>query len=115
LGRLVSATTLQPVFRRRRFADVVSRQLDLFEQDSAALILACVQAEAAYDRAEREEAEERFGDYQSLVETGTTELASLRDHFAATLGEAAAERYEAEFNRAVHKRFPRFALEIENT
>jgi len=103
------------VFRRRPFADVISRQLDLFERDSAALILACVQAEAAYERAERDEAEERFGDYQELVETGTEELASLRDHFAATLGEAAGDQYEAEFNRAVRKRFPRFALEIENT
>ena len=103
------------MFRRGRFADVVSRQLDLFEKESAALILACVEAEAAYDQAERDEAEERFGDYQGLVETGTEELASLRDHFAATLGEAAAEQYETEFNRAVHKRFPRFALEIENS
>jgi hypothetical protein len=106
---------LGQVFRRGRFADVISRQLDLFEKQSAALILACVEAEAAYDQAERDEAEERFGDYQHLVETGTEELASLRDHFAATLGEPAAEQYEAEFNRAVHKRFPRFALEIENT
>jgi len=103
------------MLRRRRFADVISRQLDLFERDSAALILACVEAEAAYDRAERDEAEERFGSYQELVETGTEELASLRDHFAATLGEAAAEQYEKEFNRAVLKRFPRFALDIENT
>jgi len=103
------------VFRRGRFADVISRQLDLFERESAALILACVEAEAAYDQAERDEAEQLFGDYQGLVETGTEELASLRDHFAATLGEAAAEQYEREFNRAVHKRFPRFALEIENS
>jgi hypothetical protein len=102
------------VFRRGRFADVVSRQLDLFERESAALILACIEAEAAYDRAERDEAEERFGDYQELVDTGTEELVGLRDHFAATLAEGAAEQYEAEFNRAVHKRFPRFALDIEN-
>jgi hypothetical protein len=103
------------VFRRQRFGDVIARQLDLFEQESAALILACVEAEAAYDRAEREDAEERFGDYQLLVEAGTEELAALRDNFAATLGDAAAEEYEAEFNRAVRKRLPRFALEIENT
>jgi hypothetical protein len=103
------------VFRRQRYADVISRQLGLFEQSSAALILACVEAEAAYDQAERDEAEERFGDYQELVETGTEELANLRDHFAATLGEAAKDQYEAEFNRAVLKHFPRFALEIENT
>lgn len=100
---------------RRRFGDVISRQLDLFVRDNLALLEECDEAERAYDRADREEAEERFGDYQGLVETGTEQLASLRDHFAATLGEAAGEQYEAEFNRAVHKRFPRFALEIENT
>jgi Tfp pilus assembly protein PilF len=102
------------VFRRQRFADVIARQLDLFQREHADLIRECEQAESAYDRAERTDAEERFGDYQDLVETGTEALADLRDHFASTLGDEAAERYEAEFNRAVEKRLPRFALEIEN-
>jgi hypothetical protein len=93
---------------------VISRQLDVFEQDNAALIRECELAESAYDNAEREEAEERFGAYQDLVETGTELLADLRDNFAATLGETAAEEYQAEFNRAVTKRLPRFGLEIEN-
>jgi hypothetical protein len=74
----------------------------------------CAVAEAAYDRADRDEAEERYGDYQDLVETGTELLADLRDNFASTLDERAAERYEAEFNRAVARRLPRFSLEIEN-
>jgi hypothetical protein len=102
------------IFRRRRFADVVSRQLDLFEQEHRGLIEDCDAAERAYDRADRDEAEERYGDYMDLVETGTEVLADLRDHFAATLGEDAAEDYEDAFNRAVAKRLPRFALEIEN-
>jgi hypothetical protein len=38
----------------------------------------------------------------------------LRDHFAATLDEDADEEYEETFNRAVLKRFRRFALEIED-
>ncbi len=102
------------MFRRQRFADLISRQLDLFQREQAELIRQCEDAESAYDRAERDEAEERFGDYQDLVETGTEALADIRDHFAVTLGEEATERYEAEFNRAVDKRLPRFALEIEN-
>jgi hypothetical protein len=102
------------VFRRQRFADVISRQLDLFERDSAELISACATAEGVYDEAERDEAEERYGDYQDLVETGTELLADLRDHFASSLDEAAADRYEVEFNQAVRKRLPRFGLEIEN-
>ena len=103
------------MFRRRRFADVIDRQLDLFVRDELDLLDACDVAERAYDRAGRGEAEERFGDYQELVETGTEILADLRDNFASTLDEAAAEEYEAEFNRVVAKRLPRFGLEIENT
>jgi hypothetical protein len=102
------------MFRRGRFADVISRQLDLFEREHRGLIEDCVAAERAYDRADRDEAEERYGDYMDLVETGTELLADLRDHFARTLAEDAAEEYEAAFNRAVAKRLPRFALEIEN-
>lgn len=102
------------MFRRRRFADLISRQLDLFEQEQAELIHDCVEAERAYDRADRDEAEERYGDYVDLVETGTELLADLRDAFKLTLDEGTAEEYEAAFNRAVVKRLPRFGLEIEN-
>jgi hypothetical protein len=86
----------------------------LFEREHAELIAECVEAERAYDAAGRDEAEERYADYLDLVETATEELAALRDNFAAAMTEAAAERYEAEFNRAVLKRLPRFALEIED-
>ena len=100
---------------KRRFADLIARQLDLFVRDNLALLEECDEAERAYDRAGREEAEERFGHYQDLVETGTEILAELRDNFASTLDEAAAEEYEDAFNRSVTKRLPRFGLEIENT
>ena len=102
------------MFRRRRFGDLISRQLDLFVQENAELIRDCEEAEAAYSRAERDEAEELYGDYQDLVETGTEILADLRDNFALPLGEPESDAYEAEFNREVVKRLPRFALEIEN-
>ena len=102
------------MLRRRRFAEVIARQLDLFAVENAELIRECEQAERAYDRAPRDEAEERYGDYVDLVETGTEVLADVRDHFAQTLDEQAAEEYEAEFNRAVVKQLPRFGLEIEN-
>jgi hypothetical protein len=102
------------VLRRRRFSDLISRQLDLFVQENGELIRECEEAEAAYDRAERDDAEELYGDYQDLVETGTETLADLRDNFALTLDESESDAYETEFNRAVAKRLPRFALEIEN-
>ena len=103
------------ILRRRRFADVVARQLDLFEREHRGLIDACAKAERAYDRADRDEAEERYGDYIDFVETGTELLAELRDNYARTLDDGAAEEYEGTFNRAVLKRLPRFALEIEDT
>ena len=99
---------------RRRFGQVIGRQLDLFEHDYAELIADCEHAENAYDRAPRDEAEERYGDYVDLVETATEALADLRDHYAAALDEQAADDYKAAFNRAVLRRLPRFALEIEN-
>jgi hypothetical protein len=102
------------MFRRRRFADLISRQLELFEQEHADLISDCIEAEEAYNRADRDEAEELYGDYVDRVEAGTELLAALRDTFKRTLDEETAEEYEAEFNRAVVKRLPRFGLEIEN-
>jgi hypothetical protein len=102
------------VFRRRRYADVIDRQLELFRREQTNLFGEIEAAEAKYDRADRDEAEELYGDYQDLVETGTEILADLRDHFKWSLGKQAAEQYEAEFNDAVRKDFPRFALEIEN-
>jgi hypothetical protein len=97
-----------------RFADVITRQLEIFEREQADLIAECDAAERAYDAAERDEAEELYGDYQDLVESGTEVLAALRDNFASTLGEEVAEEYEDEFNRAVLRRLPRFALEIQD-
>ena len=99
---------------RRRFTDVIAAQLDLFGRDQAELIRECEEAERAYDAAPREEAEERYGDYLDLVETGTEILADMRDHYAATLEERAGEAYVSAFNRAVARRLGRFALEIEN-
>ena len=100
--------------RRPRFTELIDRQLDLFEREHRGLIDDCIAAEQSYTRAERDEAEERYGDYVDLVETGTELLADLRDNFAATLDEDAADEYTGAFNRAVLKRFRRFALEIED-
>ncbi|MFL5945774.1 MAG: hypothetical protein ACJ74D_08760 [Gaiellaceae bacterium] len=100
--------------RRARFVDVIDRQLDLFEREHRGLIDDCIAAEQAYNEAERDEAEERYGDYVDLVETGTEVLADLRDNFAATLDDDAADEYTDAFNRAVLKRLRRFALEIED-
>jgi hypothetical protein len=100
--------------RRARFGDVIERQLDLFAREHRGLIDDCIAAERSYNRAERDEAEERYGDYVDLVETGTELLADLRDNFASTLDDETADEYTAAFNQTVLKRFRRFALEIED-
>lgn len=102
------------ILGRGRFTDVIARQLDVFADDDAELIEECREKERAYNRAERDEAEEAYGDYMDAVETATEALADMRDRFARTLDESLAERYEDEFNRAVRKRWPPFGLEIEN-
>ena len=99
---------------RRRFADLIARQLDVFAADEAVLLGEVREAEQAYNRAERDEAEEKYGDYVDVVETATEALADMRDRFARTLDEQYAEEYEAAFNRAVKRRWPPFGLEIEN-
>ena len=70
-------------------------------------------ARARTTRADRDEAEELYGDYVDAVETGTELLADIRDHYARTLDDA-GRATSREFNRAVARRLPAFALEIEN-
>ena len=101
-------------FRRDPFRDVVARQLDLFVEDEADLLEECREKSRAYERADREDREEAYGDWSDAVETATEALADMRDRFARTLDEEAAEAYEDSFNRAVQKRWPELGLEIEN-
>ena len=100
--------------RRNPFRDLIARQLDLFVEDEADLLEACREKARSYERAPREDAEEAYGDFVDAVETATEALADMRDRFARTLDEDAAETYEDSFNRAVQKRWPELGLEIEN-
>jgi hypothetical protein len=95
-----------------RFAELIERQLDLFEEEDADFLARVDEAERAYDRADREDAEEVFGRFQELVEFGTETLAEMRDAYARTLEPEDAEEYVTEFNRSVVDRLPRFSLEI---
>ncbi len=99
--------------RGGRFAELVARQLVLFEEESADLIRECEDAERAYDRAQRDEAEERYGEVLDLVETAADRLAELRDGYAEGLDDDVAERYRAAFDAAAVRRFPRFAAGLE--
>jgi hypothetical protein len=101
-------------FRRARFGEVIGRQLDLFEREHRDVIEESGAKLRLYNAADRDDAEELYGDYLDAVETGTEILADLRDHFAQTLDESESERYLAEFDRTVARRLPEYALEIEN-
>ena len=98
--------------RRSRFAQLIDAQLDLFEQEHRAVIDDVRDRLEAYNRADRAEAEELYGDYVDAVETGTEILADMRDHYAATLDDA--DEYIQAFNSAVARRLPEYSLEIEN-
>ena len=98
---------------RGRFVDLVERQIALFTAENEGLIRDTEAALAAYNRARRDEAEERYGDYLDLIETGTDALVELRDNFASSLAEDSYEEYHEVFNRIVRKRLPRFGLELD--
>lgn len=99
---------------RRRFGELIDRQLDLFEQDNTELFERLEDAEDEYRRAGRGEAEERFGDLQEFLAEGSETLVELRDTYAETLDDKAAEEYTAAFDFAVLRRFPQFALELDD-
>jgi hypothetical protein len=103
------------VFRRRRFREVIERQLAFFEQDDFDLLTDVDRALEKYDGAERDEAEELYGDYQLTIEAATDRLAELRDTYARTLDERQAERFVREFNDAVVERWRDLALTIEES
>jgi hypothetical protein len=99
-------------FGRARFGELINRQLDLFVRDHAGVIEEVNAKLRLYDAAGRDEAEELYGDYLDAVETGTEILADMRDHYARSVDDP--EDYLREFNKAVLRRLPPFALEIEN-
>jgi hypothetical protein len=98
---------------RRRFSKLIDRQLDLFAEDHAGLLERIAEAREAYERAPRDDAEDRFGDYQAWSADGTDILVQVRDGYASTLDDDAAAEYEAAFNRAVRRRFRELALPVE--
>lgn len=103
-------------FRRdRRFDDLASRQLDLFETDEADLLAEIAEAEDAWSRAPREEAEERYGDYQLAVDAAADRLLDIRESYAGTLGEdVVADAYRASFNRAALRRYRRLSTLLDD-
>ena len=97
------------MFRRGRFDELVTRQLDLFSSDEAALLEEATQADAAWTNAAADESEELYGDYQLVVDAIADRLLDIRETYAATLDDASAEEYRASFTRAARRRFPGYS------
>ncbi len=95
--------------RRGPFDDLVDRQLDLFAVDEDDLLREADDAEAAWTRAGREDAEEAYGDYQLVVDALADRLLDIREGYASTLDEAVVDGYRAAFSRAATRRFGRYA------
>ena len=94
---------------------MIERQLGFFVEDDSDLLDEVDRRFEAYDRADRDEAEELYGDYQLAIEAATDRLAELRDTYARALEEADAEQYVREFNDAVVGRWRELSLTIEES
>jgi hypothetical protein len=92
-------------FRRRRFAALVDRQLDLFAADEAGLLEEARCAEDVWTRSGRDDSEEAYGDWQLVVDAIGERLLDLRETYAATLDDDAGSDYRGAFGRAAASRF----------
>ncbi len=102
------------MLRRGRFRDVVDRQLDLFATDEAELLREAEEADAAWTKADADETEELYGDYQLVVDAIGERLYDIRESYAGTLDEYAAEEYRGAFDAAARKRFKRLTAFLED-
>jgi hypothetical protein len=91
------------------FRELVERQLALFAEDEAELLREAVDAEAAWNEAGRDVAEEAYGDYQLVVDAIADRLLDVREAYAATLDTETAEAYRRAFGAGAARRFRRYA------
>jgi hypothetical protein len=94
-----------------RFKSLVAAQLDLFARENAVLLRRIADSLDEYNHAERDEAEELFGEYMDAHAVAAEILEEMRDHYARTLDDA--DEYVDVFNRAVKKRWPVTATELD--
>jgi chromosome segregation ATPase len=92
------------IFRRKPYAELIERQLDLIATDDRHLLDDVEAKRRAHADAERDDAEEAFGDYQLALEALKDRLVEVRDAYAATLADP--QPYERAFERAAARRWP---------
>jgi hypothetical protein len=96
---------------RSRFTKLAETQVDLFLREHRDVVADVDERLAAYNRADRAEAEDLYGDYVDGIDAGAELLAEMRDHFARTLDDE--DEYVGAFNRVVAKRLPAYAAAVE--
>ena len=100
-------------FRRDRFGDLVRRQLDLFAEDEDDLLREADAAEKAYDAAERDEAEEAYGDYQLVLEAIADAARGAAGHLRVDSRRRRAPTPTRRLSpRAARKRFPKVRADL---
>ena len=99
------------MLRRSRYAPVVAAQLDLFERENSTLLQRIASTLEEYDNSDRDGAEELFGEYMDAHALAAEILEEMRDHYARTLENP--DEYVETFNRAVKKRMPVTATELD--
>jgi hypothetical protein len=95
--------------RTTRFTDLVERQLDLLLADEADLLSEAELALATWRDADRDGAEEAYGDYQLVVDAIADRLLDVCEGYASTLADDADAEYRQAFARDVARRFRRHA------
>ena len=101
------------MFGRNRFGDLIARQLDIFGEENADLLLEIAEYRERWRRASREGAEEAYGEEQDRVDWAAEALSALCDRYAMSLDEATEAEYRRAFTKAVRRRLPALADEFE--
>jgi hypothetical protein len=101
------------VIFRRPYRDLIRRQLELFAEERGSLLEEAREALRAYHETNRDEAEERYGDYADVLDRAAAHLAEIRDTYARTLGDP--DGYRVEFERAASRRFPQLGDALRET
>jgi len=94
--------------RRGPFDDLVERQLALFVSDERALLVEADEAESAWVRSGRENAEEAYGDFLLVVDAIADHLLELRETYARTLADDKVDEYCRAFAAGVKRRLGRY-------
>jgi hypothetical protein len=98
------------MFRRNRFSDLITRQLDIFGEENAELLAEIAEYRDRWRRASRTGAEEAFGDEQDRVDWAAEALSELGLAARKQRGDAPTEaEYRRAFTKAVRRRLPALA------